>query len=59
MIPVAQLTLLTALYLALLFAAAFYADRRREQGRSLLANAWIYALSFGIFHTSWTSYNFV
>jgi len=56
MIPVAQLTLLTALYLALLFAAAFYADRRREQGRSLLANAWIYALSFGIFHTSWTFY---
>ena len=56
MIPVGLLSLLTFLYVALLFAAAFYADRRREMGRSIISNAWIYALSFGIFHTSWTFY---
>ncbi len=56
MIPLGVLALLTLLYVALLFAAAFYADRRREMGRSITANAWTYALSFGIFHTSWTFY---
>jgi sigma-B regulation protein RsbU (phosphoserine phosphatase) len=56
MISAGSLTLLLFLYIALLFVAAFYADRRREMGRSIISNAWIYALSFGIFHTSWTFY---
>jgi hypothetical protein len=56
MISGVALTFWTLLYIALLFATAVYADRRREMGRSITANAWIYALSFGIFHTSWTFY---
>ena len=56
MIPGGTIFLLTLFYVALLFAAAFYADHRRKVGRSVTANAWIYALSFGIFHTSWTFY---
>lgn len=56
MISVSALSLFTFLYIALLFAVAYYADRRREVGRSITSNAWIYALSFGIFHTSWTFY---
>ena len=56
MISVGALSLCTLLYIALLFVTAVYADRRREMGRSITSNAWIYALSFGIFHTSWTFY---
>jgi serine phosphatase RsbU (regulator of sigma subunit)/Na+/proline symporter len=56
MISGGALSFWTLLYIALLFATAVYADRRREMGRSITANAWIYALSFGIFHTSWTFY---
>ncbi|HXV20677.1 MAG TPA: SpoIIE family protein phosphatase [Desulfuromonadales bacterium] len=56
MISAGALSLCTLLYIALLFATAVYADRRREMGRSITSNAWIYALSFGIFHTSWTFY---
>jgi len=56
MIPVAQLALFILLYAGLLFAIAFYADRRRAAGRSVVSNATIYFLSFGIWHTSWTFY---
>jgi Na+/proline symporter len=56
MISVGALSLCTLLYIALLFVTAVYADRRREMGRSITSNAWTYALSFGIFHTSWTFY---
>jgi phosphoserine phosphatase RsbU/P len=56
MIAVGTLSFFTFLYIALLFAAAYYADRRRERGRSITANPWVYALSFGIFHTAWTFY---
>ena len=56
MIPGGTVFFLTFCYVALLFAAAFYADRRRKIGRSVTANPWVYALSFGIFHTSWTFY---
>ena len=31
-------------YLGLLFAIAYYADRRADAGRSLIANPYIYAL---------------
>ena len=41
-------------YLATLFAVAWWADRRAEQGRSVIGNAWIYALSMGVYCTAWT-----
>jgi Na+/proline symporter/nitrogen-specific signal transduction histidine kinase len=47
------------LYLCLLFAIAYYGDRRARQGRSLIANPYIYALSIAVYCTSWTFYGSV
>ncbi|WP_341891055.1 sensor histidine kinase [Variovorax sp. YR752] len=41
-------------YLLLLFAVAHWADRRAREGRSVIANAWIYTLSMGVYCTAWT-----
>ena len=41
-------------YLALLFAVAYWADRRAQQGRSVIGNAWVYTLSIGVYCTAWT-----
>jgi Na+/proline symporter/signal transduction histidine kinase len=46
-------------YVALLFAIAAYGDRRADQGRSLIANPYIYALSLAVYCTSWTFYGSV
>ncbi|MBN2333891.1 MAG: response regulator [Deltaproteobacteria bacterium] len=46
-------------YLLLLFAAAYYADRRKFQGRSIVANPTIYALSLAVYCSSWTYYGSV
>jgi signal transduction histidine kinase len=46
-------------YLLLLFAIAAYGDRRAEQGRSVIDNATIYALSWGVFCTAWTYFGSV
>src|SRR5262249_10805631 len=47
------------LYLCLLFAIAYYGDKRADQGRSLIANPTIYALSIAVYCTSWTFYGSV
>jgi Na+/proline symporter/signal transduction histidine kinase len=47
------------LYLCLLFAIAYYGDKRADQGRSLIANPTIYALSIAVYATSWTFYGSV
>ncbi len=46
-------------YFALIFFVAYYADRRRRMGRSLLSNPHIYTLSIAIYCTSWTFYGSV
>ncbi|WP_308295067.1 SpoIIE family protein phosphatase [Streptomyces sp. NK08204] len=46
-------------YLGLLFAVAFYGDRRADSGRSIINNATVYALSFAVYVTSWTYYGSV
>uniref|UniRef100_A0A7C3V8E1 histidine kinase n=1 Tax=Desulfobacca acetoxidans TaxID=60893 RepID=A0A7C3V8E1_9BACT len=46
-------------YLLLLFAIAYYGDWRRTQGRSLIANPYIYTLSLGVYCTSWTFFGSV
>jgi len=46
-------------YLLLLFAVAYFADRRAEQGRSVIANAWTYALSLAVYCTAWTYFGSV
>jgi len=46
-------------YLGLLFAVAFWGDRRSRAGRSLVANPWVYSLSLGVYCTAWTFYGSV
>ena len=46
-------------YLLLLFAVAHYGDRRAEQGRSIIANSWTYALSMAVYCTAWTYFGSV
>jgi len=46
-------------YLSLLFAIAYYGDRRADQGRSLIKNPAFYALSIAVYCTSWTFYGSV
>ena len=36
-------------YLALLFAIAYFGDRRADRGRSIISNGYIYALSLGVY----------
>ncbi len=53
------IVLAALLYLSLLFAIAYYVDKRAEQGRNLVNNPTIYALSIAVYCTSWTFYGSV
>lgn len=56
----AKIVLLVSLgYFALLFVVAYYADRRKQMGRSLLTNSHIYTFSLAVYCTSWTFYGSV
>ena len=46
-------------YLLLLFAIAHWADRRAAQGRSVIGNAWVYAMSMAVYCTAWTYFGSV
>lgn len=46
-------------YLLLLFAVAYYGDRRASQGRSMIGSAWVYALSMAVYCTAWTYFGSV
>jgi Na+/proline symporter/signal transduction histidine kinase len=46
-------------YLLLLFAIAWYGDHRAQQGRSVIGNAWVYALSMAVYCTAWTYFGSV
>ena len=59
MIPVGIVAMVSLLYFGLLFAVAYYADRRRQQGKSLVNNPTVYTLSLAIYCTSWTFYGSV
>ncbi len=49
----------SVLYLSILFAIAYYGDKRAKQKRSLIANPYIYTLSIAVYCTSWTFYGSV
>lgn len=49
----------SVLYLAALFAIAWYGDKRADAGRSIIANPWIYSLSLAVYCTTWTFYGSV
>jgi Na+/proline symporter len=46
-------------YLLLLFGVAWWADRRALAGRSVIGNAWVYALSMAVYCTAWTYFGSV
>lgn len=46
-------------YLLLLFAVAYFGDRRADQGRSVIANPWVYSLSLAVYCTAWTYFGSV
>lgn len=47
------------LYLSLLFAIAYWADRRADLGRSVISRPTVYALSLAVYCTAWTFYGSV
>ena len=46
-------------YLLALFALAAWGDARARQGRSVIGNAWVYALSMAVYCTAWTYFGSV
>ncbi len=56
MITVEIVATITLLYLGLLFAVAYFADKKREAGQSIISNSYVYALSLAVHFTSWTVY---
>jgi Na+/proline symporter/nitrogen-specific signal transduction histidine kinase len=59
MLPGWAVVLVSFAYLGLLFAIAYFADRRADAGRSVIANPYIYALSLAVYATAWTFYGSV
>lgn len=59
MLPQWAILLTPFLYLGLLFAIAYYADRRAYTSRSLVSNPYIYTLSIAVYCTAWTFYGSV
>ncbi len=46
-------------YLGLLFAIAYFADKRADAGRSVIASPYVYSLSLAVYATAWTFYGSV
>ncbi len=59
MIPVWQLVIISALYIATLFGIAWYGDRRAQCGRPIHNTGFIYSLALAVYCTSWTFYGAV
>jgi Na+/proline symporter len=59
MLEAPVLIAVSLLYLGLLFAVAWWGDKRADQGRSLIASPTIYALSMAVYCTTWTFYGSV
>ncbi len=59
MISVTIVALTSVCYFSILFAVAYYADRQRRLGRSLIDNPSVYSLSLAVYCTSWTFYGSV
>ncbi|MBI5074631.1 MAG: histidine kinase [Nitrospirae bacterium] len=46
-------------YLGILFAVAYYGDKRADTGRSIISNPYIYTFSIAVYCTGWTFYGSV
>jgi Na+/proline symporter/signal transduction histidine kinase len=54
-----QILLSSFAYLGILFAIAYWGDKRADAGRSIIDTPVIYALSMAVYATSWTFYGSV
>src|SRR5271157_1186415 len=54
-----NLLAITFCYLLLLFALAYYAEKKELTGKSIVNNPYIYSLSLAVYCTSWTFYGSV
>jgi hypothetical protein len=59
MITGALIVVISFAYVGLLFAIAYFGDKRADSGRSIIANPYIYTLSLAVYCTSWTFYGSV
>src|SRR5210317_223141 len=59
MISLKLVALVSLVYFGILFGVAYYADRQRIRGRSLIDNPSVYSLSLAVYCTSWTFYGSV
>ncbi|MGF7173380.1 sensor histidine kinase [Azospirillum doebereinerae] len=57
--PWLTVLLVSLAYLSALFAIAHWADRRAAAGHSVIASPTVYALSLGVYCTTWTFYGSV
>jgi Na+/proline symporter/signal transduction histidine kinase len=46
-------------YIGILFAVAYYGDKRADKGRSIINSPYVYALSMAVYCTAWTFYGSV
>lgn len=46
-------------YVLILFAVAWFGDKRAAEGRSIIASPWVYALSMAVYCTAWTYFGSV
>lgn len=53
------MAVISILYTALIFLVAWFAHHRKESGRSIISNPVVYALSLGVYCTSWTFFGSV
>lgn len=59
MLSGALIVVISFAYVGLLFAIAYWGDKRADAGRSIISNPWIYTLSLAVYCTSWTFYGSV
>ncbi|MEO8669562.1 MAG: histidine kinase dimerization/phospho-acceptor domain-containing protein, partial [Bauldia sp.] len=59
MLSTAAVVVVAVAYLGLLFAIAWYGDRRAKIGRSLIRSPVVYTFSLAVYCTSWTFYGAV
>jgi len=55
----ATILFVSFIYMGLLFAIAYWGDKRADAGRSIIANPYIYTLSLAVYCTAWTFYGSV
>jgi Na+/proline symporter/nitrogen-specific signal transduction histidine kinase len=53
------IVLASFIYLGVLFAIAYYGDKRADAGTSIINNSTVYALSLAVYATSWTFFGSV